>query len=239
MASIVLVHGSWHGAWCWYKITARLRAAGHEVLVPDLPGHGRDRAELATITLEAYADRVVEALDLASEPALLVGHSRGGVAISMAAERRPERVRRLIYLAAFLLRDGESVLDLAPLDHESLVLPNLDFDPDGGWDMLREEAFVPALYADCSPEDVELARALLTPEPAAPSRTPLQLSARHFGSVPRVYIELLDDRAVGLSLQRRMHEATPCASVLSLQTSHSAYFSQPDELTALLEAAAD
>jgi hypothetical protein len=101
--------------------------------------------------------------------------------------------------------------------------------------MLRAEAFEEVLYADCPPEDVALAHALLTPEPLAPSRARVGTTPERFGSIPRVYIELLRDRAVSPAFQRRLHAATPCNEVRSIDASHSAYFSKPDELAAHLD----
>jgi hypothetical protein len=98
------------------------------------------------------------------------------------------------------------------------------------WDMLRREAFREALYADCSEDDVALCTLLLAPEPNAATFTPLELSEERYGRVPRVYIELLADRAVSPALQRRMYESFPCRQVLPIEASHSAYFSKPDEL---------
>lgn len=239
MSTFVLVHGSWHAGWCWHKIAARLERAGHRALAPDLPGHGRDRRPLAGITLADYVQCVTDVLDRESEPVILVGHSRGGIVISQAAEARPDKVRALVYLAAFLVPDGGTALELALADRDSLVLPNLHLDRAGGFDMLAERAYREALYADCSDDDIALARSLLTPEPSAPAATPLRLSDANYGRVPRTYIELTQDRAVSISLQRRMHQRLPCRTVRSLHTSHSAYFSAPDELTThLLETAA-
>jgi pimeloyl-ACP methyl ester carboxylesterase len=235
MSSFVLVHGSWHGAWCWYKVVPRLRALGHYVAAVDLPGHGRDRTEPAAITLDSYADRIAEAIDQAPGKVVVVAHSRGGVPTSQAAERRHERIEHVVYLAAYLLADGETVLDHAPHDGDSLVIPNLSFDPDGHWDMLNADAFEPALYADCAREDVVLAHLLLTPEPALPSRTRISISDQRYGTIPRTYIELLEDRAVTPMLQKRMHSAMPCDHVRSIDASHSAYFSKPDELTRHLD----
>lgn len=235
MSSFVLVHGSWHGAWCWYKIVPRLRALGHHVEAIDLPGHGRDRSAFAEVTLDSYTDSIAAALDRAPGPSIVVAHSRGGIPASQVAEQRPERIVRLVYLAAYLQADGETVLDHAIHDSDSLVLPSLSFDPGGRWDMLAAEAFVPALYADCPPEDVALGQLLLTPEPAAPSRTPIRITDERYGTVPRTYIELLEDRAVSPALQRRMHAAMPCDEVRAIEAGHSAYFSKPDELTAHLD----
>jgi pimeloyl-ACP methyl ester carboxylesterase len=240
VSSFVLVHGSWHGAWCWYKVASRLRALGHEVIVPELPSHGRDRTPPEQVTLDDYVARIAEAIDRAREPVVLVGHSRGGIPLSQTAEARPEGIRMLIYLAAYLLRDGETVMDWATSDTASLVMPNLDVGEDRSWDMLREEAFDAALYADCAAEDVTLAHLLLTPEPLAPSMTPLQLTAERYGRLPRAYIELTQDRAVTPDLQQRMRSAPPCARVIELAASHSAYFSVPDELAGeLVTLAAD
>lgn len=190
---------------------------------------------MATVTLDDYVASIGAAIEHADEPVVLVAHSRGGIAASQAAEQFHDRVERIVYLAAYLLADGETVLDHVPHDGDSLVLPNLYFAPNGAWDMLRAEAFEPALYADCAPEDVELAHRLLTPEPSLPSRTPLALSDERCGSIPRAYVELLDDRAVSLSLQRRMHAAMPCDDVVAIDASHSAYFSKPDELAGQLD----
>jgi len=238
MSTYVLVHGSWHAAWCWHKIVLRLERAGHRAIAVDLPGHGRDRRPLAGITLDDYVRCVTDILDREREPAILVGHSRGGIVISQATEARPDRVRCLVYLAAFLVPDGGTALELALSDRESLVLPGLAFDRTAGWDMLAEHAYREALYADCTDNDIALARLLLTPEPSAPAATPLRLSAAGYGRVPRTYIELTQDRAVSPALQRRMAEQLPCREVRHMHTSHSAYFSAPDELTGhLLEIA--
>lgn len=234
MSTFVLVHGSWHGGWCWYKIVPRLERAGHRALAPDLPGHGRDRRALGGITLDDYVRGVTDLLDRESEPVILVGHSRGGIVISQVAEARPDKVGALVYLAAFLVPEGGTALELARTDRDSLVLPNLQLDRDAGWDMLAAHAYREALYADCTDDDIALARSLLTPEPIAPAATPLRLSDDRYGRVPRTYIELTQDRAVSVALQRRMVEAMPCRAVRSLAASHSAYFSTPDLLTSQL-----
>lgn len=239
MSNFILVHGSWHGAWCWHKVVPRLRALGHYVDAIDLPGHGRDRTAPSEISLDSYTDRIAEAIDRAPGPVVVVAHSRGGIPASQVAEQRHDKIEQLVYLAAYLLGNGETVLDHAVHDSGSLVVPNLVFDDARHWDMLKSEAFEPALYADCSADDVTLGHLLLTPEPAVPSRTPISITEERYGSIPRAYIELLQDKAVTPMLQRRMQAQTPCADVRSIDASHSAYFSAADELTGhLVEIAA-
>jgi pimeloyl-ACP methyl ester carboxylesterase len=234
MSTYVLVHGSWHGAWCWYKITPLLEQAGHKVLALDLPGHGRDWTPARDVSMQSYVDSVCKVLDTQREPVVLVGHSRGGIVISQAAEHRPEKIKTLVYLAAFLIPNGEAMLPTALADTESLIVSNLAVNDEQGWHMLKEEAYQQALYADCSEEDVALARTLLTPEPNAPVATPLQTTNENFGRMPRVYIECLQDRGVSLGLQRKMYAAMPCQKVMSLNTSHSPFLSAPRELVSNL-----
>lgn len=239
MSAFVLFHGSWHAAWCWYKIVPRLEEAGHRAIAIDLPGHGRDQMPVGEVMMRHYVDAIGSAIDAAGEPVVLVGHSRGGIAITQAAEAHAERVRLLVYLAAFLVPGGQTVIPLALSDTTSLIMPNLDINREGGYDMLRQPAFRETLYADCSDEDVALCNLLLAPEPSGPTNTPIHTTAERFERVPRVYIELTQDRAVTPALQRRMQETMPCRETVALEASHSAYFSKPDELTGALIALTD
>src|SRR5437588_12900158 len=102
--TIVLVHGAWHGAWCWDRVVERLEARGREVVAIDLPGHGDDPGPLTD--LHGDADRVRSVLDRLDGDVLLVGHSYGGAVVTEAGTH--PAVRRLVYVAAFCLDDGES-----------------------------------------------------------------------------------------------------------------------------------
>ena len=121
MSTFVLVHGAWHGGWCWYKVAALLRQKGHTVLAPDLPAHGRDQTPINAVSMQSYAQRVVDVMRTANEPVILVGHSMGGFVISAAAEQQPQTVAKLVYLAAFLLDDGQTFGDAAVRDAGSTV----------------------------------------------------------------------------------------------------------------------
>ena len=229
-----MIHGAWHGGWCWHKVLARLRQAGGNATAPDLPSLGRDRTPVEEITLQSWTDSVCAHLDEADEPVILVGHSRAGAVISQVAEERPQKVHMLVYLAAYLLADGESVSQKALQDERSLVPPNMILAPNRRSCTLRDAAIKDALYGECAAEDVILAQSLLAPEAVGPLTTPIHTSAANYGRVPRAYIECRRDRAISLSEQRRMVKAMPCRETLSMDTDHSPFLSAPDELTAHL-----
>jgi pimeloyl-ACP methyl ester carboxylesterase len=146
------------------------------------------------------------------------------------AERRPGKVRALVYLCAFLLRNGESLLQVAGEDVTSLVVQNLVVADDQRSCTVRVEALRDAFYGDCRDEDVALAKLCLQPEPMAPMATPVSVTEGNFGRAPRVYIECLQDRAIPPALQKRMYTAMACRQVISMDTSHSPFFSAPQAL---------
>ena len=230
----VLVHGAWHGGWCWYKLAARLRAAGHLVSCPDLPGHGVDRTPTPEVTMNAYVERVASVLDAASEPVVLLGHSMGGAVVSQTAEARPDRIRAAVYLAAFAPAHGQSIFQLARADPDDRMGARMVMSADRKSITLRPETVREGLYADCAEEDVVLAHSLLVPQASAPLGTPLALTDARYGRVPRHYIECTQDLAVSIGAQRTMPGRRGCASVHSLDTSHSPFLSAPDRLAAIL-----
>lgn len=235
MSTYVLVHGAWHGAWCWHRITARLEAAGHTVLVPDLAGLGRDTTPAKDVTLARWADDVAALLDAQTEPVVLVGHSRGGLVISEVAERRPDRIKALVYLTAFLLPDGVSLNDEAATHSDSLVGQNVIPNLADASVSVREDGLYETFYGECSAEDVALARTCLRPEPLAPLGTPVRVTAENFGRVRRIYIECLRDRAMTIGAQRAMQQVLPCSDVHVIDTDHSPFFSAPEQLTDILK----
>jgi len=230
MSAIVLIHGAWHGAWCWYKVVPRLEKAGQRVIAPDLPSLGKDKTPLTEVTLELWVERICRILDAEAESVILVGHSRGGIVLSQVAERRPDKIKTLVYLTAFLVPSGQSLLDIAGADTTSVVTANLDIAPDQRSFAVRQDAIRDAFYSECSDEDFALAQSLLLPEAVAPSATALQLSGDNFGRVSRVYIECLRDRAITPAVQKKMYTMLPCRKVISMDTDHSPFFSRPDEL---------
>ena len=233
MSRFLLVHGSWHGAWVWERVAPILAGAGHEVLAPDLPGRADDPRDPATITLADHVDRIVDAAGPSvRRPTIVVGHSFGGFVISHVAERVPASVDLLIYLAAFLLPSGRTVLEAA--GSVPATIPYLEVDDPAGLVRVQTAAAAEVFYADCSPRDATRAIARLVPEALAPRRTPASLSDAAFGSVRRAYLETLHDRAIPIGLQRSMQADLPCDEVVSLPSGHSPFLSMPYRLAETL-----
>lgn len=161
----------------------------------------------------------------------------GGIVVSQAAEQRPDRIRALVYVCAFLLRDSQCLVDVAQGDKDALVMPNALASPDGGSVTLRPEVLRDAFYGTCSDEDYSLARSRLVPQPTAPFGTPLHLTQANFGRVPRLYVECLQDKAITIACQRQMQAVVGCDQVITLNCDHSPFFSATGELVrALLSA---
>jgi pimeloyl-ACP methyl ester carboxylesterase len=234
MATYVLVHGAWHGGWCWHRIVARLQRASHRVMAPDLLSLGIDATPPELVTLRAWTDQIAALAESANEPIVLVGHSRGGIVLSEVAERIPEHIRVLAYVTAFLLEDGHSLVDCVAEQPDSLVTPAMIVADDHQTATLRDDAIREAFYGRCSDDDAALARSLLKPEPLAPLATPVRTTAARFGRVPRVYVECAADRAITHAAQRHMQSALPCRERVTLESDHSPFFCCPDELAAVL-----
>src|SRR3954453_23776977 len=204
MSNFLLVHGAWHGGWCWAKIASLLEAQGHQVMAPDLPGHGDDKTPTETVTLESYVDRICSILSTQKEPVVLAGHSMGGVVITQAAERCPDQIAALVYLCAFLPRNGESLMTWALQDRESRVNPKTTELCSEGVLRFKPEYMRDAFYAQCSDEDVALARSRIVDQSLAPFRTPVITTIEGWGRMPRYYIECEQDCAITLKLQQEM-----------------------------------
>jgi pimeloyl-ACP methyl ester carboxylesterase len=235
MARFVLVHGAFCGAWCWEPVTRELGSAGHSVVAIDLPGSGEDNTPVEEVTLDAYAMRICQVLSAQPEPSVLVGHSMGGIAITQAAARCAPQVALLVYVAAFLPRNGQSLQDLAGLPEgaDDQVQANMVVTGDPPVGTLSAAAAQDALFGCCSDEQATWAIERMRPQPLIPCVTPVELGGAS-ERLLRTYVVCTRDRAIPPALQRRMVRESPCAEVLELDTDHSPFLSLPSELAAVL-----
>src|SRR5476649_2250672 len=171
--AIALVHGAFEDVHIWDGVSAKLQADGYRVIGVDLPG--RPGAPMATnlVTLDVYRDAVLKAIAGERQPVVLVGHSFGGMTLSAVAESAPARIRTLVYLAAYLPQDGESMMSLAQQDRDSKAGPALRIDKDKGI-IAIDYAARADLFANGAPDGLrKVLPDLILDEPLAPIATPV------------------------------------------------------------------
>lgn len=234
MKTFILIHGSWHGSWNWHRVVPILEKAGHRAIALDLPGMGRDKTPVQDITLQTSVDAICKLIDSIPGKVILLGHSKNGILISQAAEYRPHKIEKLIYLAAYLIPNGKTQREYSMLDTEGVLKPFVQFHEALNATTLDPAIYQAGLYADCDADIVRLAEVLLSHEPLVTGITPLQLTDENFGSIPRIYIECTQDRAVTPFIQQKMYSEMPCEKVYRIDTSHSPFFSRPQELADIL-----
>lgn len=230
MARFLLIHGACHGAWCWRDLLPLLNSGDHVARAIDLPAHGDDRTPIRDVTLDLYVDAIIAAIDA---PVILVGHSLAGITISAVAERVPDKITRLVYLAAWLPGDGQSAKDVRARARQQPLLDTLITAPDRLSTTLDPAKLRAKFYHDCPDETVEFAKQNLCPEPTAPSNMPVNLGA-NYACAPRSYIRCMDDRAIPPEYQVTMSQSLPARDVHEMACAHSPFFAQPDKLAEIL-----
>ena len=234
MATFLMIHGAWHGGWCFEPLRPLLEARGHVLIAPSLPGMDGSDVQASAVSLDLWAAFVVDLARQQPEPVILCGHSRGGIVISSAAERAPESVSSLVYITAFMLPHGQSLRGF------QMEAPNPQFGAamrptaDGSAVRFAPTAAAELLYHRCAATIQRDAARRLVPEPTQPLLTPLALGETRFGQIPRHYIECSDDRALLLERQRAMQTLLPCSSVATLDSDHSPFLSCPEALVQAL-----
>ncbi len=233
--TFVLVHSAWLGSWAWEPVASILEKEGHKIIAPDLPAHGKDKTPPSEVTLDSYVKTVTDVLDSQPEPVILVGHSIGGIIISQAAENRPDKVRSLVYICAFLLPSGGSFMKATAGVKGSMVLDNLVMSDDQTSVMIKEEVMREAFAHDLPAEAFSSVRPRIVPEPTAPLGGTISVTEERWGRIPRYYVECTADNAIPPDVQRAMYTAIPVRKVFSMKTSHAPNFSAREELAGYLQ----
>lgn len=231
MATFVLVHGGWHGGWCWRKVAPLLRDAGHEVYAPTLTGLG-ERAHLLSpaVDLETHIRDVVGVVTYEDlEEVVLVGHSYGGMVITGAAERIAERLAHLVYLDAFVPDDGQRLIDLLPPARAGYFRGRAEAEGEG-W---RIPAAPLENYGVTEEADLAWAASKVGGHPLATFEQPVRLtgvSAR----LPRTYIRCTAFANEGFDTAAAKVKAAPGWTYREINTGHDAMITAPGALRAVL-----
>ncbi|MDX2358506.1 alpha/beta fold hydrolase [Dietzia sp. PP-33] len=231
MTHIVLVHGAWAGGWVWDGLSPLLSNAGHHPHVVDLPGVGRwDDTE---VTLDHVVGHVVDLVSALDSPAVLVGHSGGGVVVTQAAEAAAEHIAGVVYVAGMMLPSGT---DFAMLCSD-LGLPGdvgisrwLEPTSDGRGTRVPPEAAAAVFFHESSAEHAISAARRLRPQLESARHIAPTWTRERFGSLPRLYIETALDRTLPIAAQRHMQRLVPGAVVGTLVSDHAPQLSAADQL---------
>jgi len=230
----VLVHGAWHGAWCWEHTVAALAADRINALAIDLPGHGEDPGPMRD--LHGDAAHVAAVLDALGGPVVLAGHAYGGAVITEAGSHRA--VSHLVYLAAFALDDGESCGNVASQEAASAGIshqgrPDLaaGYVPgsDGAVTLDPDMARV-CFYQDCDPGTAAWAIARLGAQPLISLQQ--QPYAVAWRTKPSTYVVCSNDQAIHPGLQRIL--ARRCLTAVEWPTGHAPFLGRPFLVAGLL-----
>ncbi len=226
MSTFALVHGAWHGAWCWERLAPELEARGHRVIAPDLP------SDDPAATFITYADVVEQAL-AGEDDVVLVGHSLAGQTVPLVAARRP--VSRIVYLCAVVPIPGRSFNEQAGIEPD-MFLPGyqagLIADDEGRSSWVDEDIARHTFFADCDERDAHAAFERLRPQSMSPYdvRCPLD----QLPDAPRTYVVCTEDRIVNPDWSRRVARERLDAELVELPGSHSPFISRPAALAEVL-----
>lgn len=246
----ILVHGGFHGAWCWDRVVPKLEALGHEAIALDLPGHGERAAERPA----DFRGRIQPIMGALEEGDVLVGHSGGGYDISVAANEAPEKVAHMVFLAAGLPIEGKSVVEATGgtvdtdesgearatelMDDAAGMMRFIRPLPDGTMEWTSLDGARELFYHDCGDETVEWAFSRLTPGISPFPNEKLSLPNLWSADIPRSYILCAQDRSKPAEMSREVIRRLGVEPFV-IDSSHSPFLSMPGELAKLFVQAAD
>ncbi len=236
MTHYILVHGAWEGPWSWDYTTPALERTGHIVTAINLHGGDGKGHNVTNVTMESYVETVVNAINPLDHKVTLVGHSMAGAVISQVAEQIPEKIEKLIYVAGFLLKSGDSVMEAMKRDPDGEFLPELIFSEDQSSAKASEQTWRNKAFHDVREKRILEALPLVDVAQAAePFLAEISVSEERFGSIPKVYIRTAIDKMVSPKLQDEMLQNWKVDQVHVLQSGHFPILSVPEALAELLD----
>lgn len=235
MAAYVLIHGAWHGGWCWKRVAGQLRSQGQDVHAPSLTGSGERKHLLSpAIGMDTYVQDVVNLIEYRElEDVVLAGHSAAGALISKAAESVRERLRALVYVDAVILPSGKSMFDVFPPQMTEGMRTSAK-DHGEGYYMPPEEEMLYSFFAsDCTEEDKRWIVRMATPQVIKPYEDKVDLTRFDQLSIPKTYVRCLRSSA---GTHRKVADKYGMRYA-EIDAGHDPMISRPEELVAILQAA--
>ncbi|SDC21123.1 alpha/beta fold hydrolase [Acinetobacter boissieri] len=226
MNKVILIHGAWHGPWCWFKTTPILTELGITPILFDLNYNNS-----IEMSFEQSIEKLCQLIKDIDEPVTIVAHSMGGVHASAVASLVPEKIKSIIYLSAFIPENNESCLSMALKDH-GVVPYGLEIKEDLNVALVNSSFIKPSFYNDLNDEDFNYCIQRITPQSLEHYTAKVHLS-NDFFIIPKYYIKCMRDHAITPGFQNIMASAN-CQNVASLDSGHSPFINMPRELATLI-----
>lgn len=232
-STIVIIPGAWSSAQDWGAVVPKLEAEGHKVIVVNLEGHGPDKTPITSISLNGYVETVKKAIGKENN-IILVGHSFGGVVMNQVAEEIPAQIKKLIYVAAYVPKNGESLLSLATTDADSHLGKYLQIKETEGIAVVPKEGIVDSFFEDAPKQVQDYVVDHFPAEPLAPLATPVKLTDDRYGKLKKVYVFTENDHTNSPKLQHKMVADNNIKTTYSLTSSHTPFVSVPEKLAEII-----
>jgi len=226
MKHFILIHGAWHGGWCWEGVIRILKKSGHTAEAPTMPGHspGDDRSK---VTFNSYVEKIIEVLKRQPRPVILVGHSSAGFLLQSAASKVSDKIERLVFHNAFILPDGMAQFDVVPPEIAQAMIAAAKVSPDNSVPV-NEDFVRNVLMAG---ETKELQDALvkrLTPQPLALFTTKVSTGAFNRLTIPRTVLFCKDDVSLPHGAYLGMAQTLGKFDLIEIPGGHETLFTKPE-----------
>lgn len=231
----MLIHGAWHGGWCWDDVVSELEKDGHNAQAPTMPGHNKtdDRSQ---ISLSSYIDKIIETVEASEEKVVLVGHSSAGFLIQAAAAKIPQKIEHLIFNNAFILPDGKSQFDLVPPEVAQGMTHAAGASEDNCVPVM-EDFIRDTLMADATVDKQDDLIARLVPQPLALFTTPVNTKGFDSGGCKKTVVFCKNDESLPPGAYLGMAQGLGEYELIELDLGHEGLFTNPDIVAqALLKA---
>ena len=228
----VLIHGAWHGAWCWEGVIKALEEAGHTAEAPTMPGHQLDD-DRSRIKFDDYVTKIIQTLNRQEAPVVLAGHSSAGFLLQSAAPKAPDKIAHLIFINAFVLPDGKRQFDLVPPEAAEGMTAAAQASPDNCVPVI-EDFVRHQLMSGESTEMQDSLIARLVPQPLALFTTPV--STREFENLtlPITVLFCKDDVSLPPGAYLAMAQGLGDFNLIEVEGGHETLFTRPEIIAGAL-----
>jgi pimeloyl-ACP methyl ester carboxylesterase len=228
----VLIHGAWHGAWCWEGVIKALEKAGHTAEAPTLPGHHPDDDRVG-IQFDDYVDKITATLNRQPSPVVLVGHSSAGFLLQSAAPKAPDKIARLIFVNAFVLPDGKCQFDLVPPEAAEGMTAAAKASPDRCVPVIEDFVRHQLMGGESADmQDSLIAR--LVPQPLALFTTPVNTRDFENLTLPITVLFCKDDVSLPPGAYLGMAQGLGDFNLIEVEGGHETLFTRPEVVASAL-----